>query len=65
MNVLSAIAAIVVVVSALQIYIKMNHNESDVTKSILFLMGGIFFLLFVQIVGPAFFGYENLIISFG
>ena len=64
MNVISAIAAIVVVISALQIYIKMSHNEADVTKSILFLMGGIFFLLFVQIVAPAFFGYENLIITF-
>ena len=34
-DVLYAVAAIVVIVSALQIYIKMNCHEGDVTKSIL------------------------------
>lgn len=64
MDVICAIAGIVVVVSALQIYIKMSRNEGDVTKNILFLMGGILFLIFVQVVAPGFFGYENLIITF-
>ena len=59
-DVLYAVAAIVVIVSALQIYIKMNSHEGDVTKSILYLMGGILFMIGAMIVAPAFFGYQSM-----
>ncbi len=64
MDLLFAIAAIVVVISALQIYIKINNHEGDITKSILFLFGGIFFLIAIMFIAPAFFGYQNLSITF-
>jgi len=59
-DVLYAIASVVVIISALQIYIKMNNHEGDITKSILFLMGGIVFMIGAMIVMPAFFGYQNM-----
>lgn len=64
MDLLFAIAAVVVVISALQIYIKINNHEGDITKSILFLFGGIFFLIAIMFIAPAFFGYQNLSITF-
>ncbi len=64
MDLLFAIAAIVVVISALQIYIKINNHEGDITKSILFLFGGILFMIAIMFIAPAFFGYQNLIITF-
>lgn len=39
-DVLYAVAAVMVIVSALQIYIKMNNHEGDITKSIMMLFGG-------------------------
>lgn len=59
-DVLYAVAAIMVVISSLQIYIKMNNHEGDVTKSIMMLMGGILFMIGATIVMPAFFGYQNM-----
>ena len=59
-DVLYAVAAIMVIVSALQIYIKMNNHEGDITKSIMMLFGGILFMIGAMIVMPAFFGYQNM-----
>lgn len=59
-DILYAVAAIMVVVSAIQIYIKMTFHEGDVTKSIMMLMGGILFMIGAMIVMPAFFGYQNM-----
>ena len=59
-DILYAVAAIMVVVSAIQIHIKMNNHEGDVTKSILMLFGGILFMIGAMIVMPAFFGYQNM-----
>lgn len=53
-----AIAAILVVISALQIYIKMNTGEEGITKSIMMLVGGCLFIIGASIVFPAFFGYQ-------
>lgn len=41
---LYAIASIVAIIGALQIYIKMNTGEGDVTKSIMMLVGACLFL---------------------
>lgn len=59
-DVLYAVAAIMVVISATQIFIKMNNHEGDVTKSIMMLVGGILFMIGATIVMPAFFGYQNM-----
>ena len=59
-DILYAVAAIMVVISSVQIYIKMNFHEGDITKSIMMLMGGILFMIGAMIVMPAFFGYENM-----
>ena len=59
-DILYAVAAIMVIVSALQIYIKMNNHEGDITKSIMMLAGGILFMIGAMIVMPAFFGYQNM-----
>lgn len=53
-----AIAGIAVVVSALQIYIKMNTGEDGIKKSIMVLVGACLFLIGATIVFPAFFGYQ-------
>ena len=55
-----AVAAVMVIISALQIYIKMNNHEGDITKSIMMLAGGILFMIGAMIVMPAFFGYQNM-----
>lgn len=59
-DVLYAAAAIMVVISALQIYLKMNFHEGDITKSIAMLVGGILFMIGASIVMPAFFGYQDM-----
>ena len=59
-DILYAVAAVMVVISAVQIYIKMNFHEGDITKSIMMLMGGILFMIGAMIVMPAFFGYQNM-----
>ena len=53
-----AFAAIMAIISALQIYIKMNTGEEGVTKSILTLVGACLFIIGASIVFPAFFGYN-------
>ena len=53
-----AVAGIVVIVSALQIYIKMNTGEEGVKKNIMMLVGACLFLIGATIVFPAFFGYQ-------
>lgn len=53
-----AIASVLVVVAALQIYIKMNTGEDGVVKSIVSLIGACLFIIGASIVFPAFFGYR-------
>lgn len=53
-----AIAGIVVVVSALQIYIKINTGEEGIKKNIMMLVGACLFLIGATVVFPAFFGYR-------
>lgn len=60
---LNAAAAIMTVISALQITIKMNYHEGDITKNVVMLIGSILFLIGSATVMPALFGYKNL--SFG
>ncbi|NMX18453.1 DUF4134 domain-containing protein [Bacteroides vulgatus] len=55
---LYAIASIVAIIGALQIYIKMNTGEGDVTKSIMMLVGACLFMIGATIIFPAFFGYN-------
>jgi len=53
-----AIASVVVIVAALQIYIKMNTGEDGVVKSIVSLIGACLFIIGASVVLPAFFGYR-------
>lgn len=53
-----AIAAIVAIIGALQIYFKMNTGEGDITKSIMMLVGACLFMIGSFIIFPAFFGYN-------
>lgn len=53
-----AFASILAVVSALQIYIKMNTGEDGIAKSITTLLGACLFIIGASIVFPAFFGYR-------
>lgn len=53
-----AVAGIVSIISALQIYIKMNVGEEGIKKEILTLVGAILFIIGATIVMPAFFGYR-------
>lgn len=59
MDVLYAGAAVVVVISALQIYIRMNTGEGEVTKSIMMLIGGCLFMILAPIVMEGIFGFET------
>ena len=63
-DVLYAAAAVMVIISALQIYMKMNFHEGDITKSIAMLIGGILFMIGASIVMPAFFGYQDMTFVF-
>lgn len=53
-----AVAAIMVVISSLQIYFKMQNGEGEITKSLMTLIGAIFFMIGASVVFPAFFGYR-------
>lgn len=53
-----AVAAIMTIISALQIYFKMQTGEGEVTKSIMTLIGACLFMIGASIVFPAFFGYR-------
>ena len=55
---LYAVAAIFAIIGALQIYIKMNTGEGDVTKSIMMLIGACLFMIGATVLFPAFFGYN-------
>ena len=57
-----AIATVFGIVSALQIYFKMNLGEDGVTKAIVRLVGAILFIIGASIVLPSFFGYRILTI---
>lgn len=52
-----AIAAVVAVIGAISVYIKMNNEEQDVKKSIMLIVGACIFLLAAATALPAFFGY--------
>ena len=53
-----ALASVLVVIAALQIHIKMNQGEDDITKSIMMLVGACLFAIGAFFVFPAFFGYR-------
>ena len=53
-----AIAGLVAVIGALQIYIKMQTGEGDITKSIMMLLGACLFMIGAYVLFPAFFGYS-------
>ena len=57
-GILYAGCAVLSIVSALQIYIKMNTGEGEIQKSILYLVGGILFMIGATWVLPSFFGYQ-------
>ena len=53
-----AVAGLVAIIGALQIYLKMKTGEGDITKSIMMLVGACLFLIGAYILFPAFFGYS-------
>lgn len=53
-----AIAGLVAIIGALQIYIKMQTGEGDITKSIMMLIGACLFMIGAYVLFPAFFGYS-------
>ena len=59
-EILYAVATIMVIISALQICIKMNYHEGDITKSLMMLFGGILFIIGASIVMPALYGYQDM-----
>ena len=52
------IAGIMVIISALQIYIKMQNGEGEISKNTQSLGGACLFMIGAPIVFPAFFGYH-------
>ena len=54
--VLYAIATLTAIVNALQIYIKMNNQEGDISKSIMMCFGSCLFLVIATFALPGFFG---------
>ena len=63
-EVLYAGAGILAIVSAFQIYLKMNYHEADITKNIMMLLGAIVFLIGASIVMPALYGYQDMNFAF-
>lgn len=53
-----AAASVFAIISALQIYIKMNTGEDGIVKSIVSLFGACLFIIGASIAFPAFFGYR-------
>lgn len=51
------IAAIVSLVGAISVFVKMNNEEQDVKKSIMLIIGACVFLIAAAQALPAFFGY--------
>lgn len=58
MTICNAVAAVLSLYGATQIYIKMNTGEDGIAKSMMMLVGGILFLIGASIVLPAFFGVQ-------
>lgn len=52
-----AVASVVAVISALQIYIKWNTGDDSIVKYIVMLVGACLFFIGATLVFPAFFGY--------
>lgn len=55
---LYAVASLTAIYNATVIYIKLQAGEEGFTKSVMMLVGAIFFLIGATIVLPAFFGYN-------
>ena len=53
-----AVAGLVAIIGALQIYLKMQTGEGDITKPIMMLVGACLFMIGAYILFPAFFGYS-------
>lgn len=53
-----AVASVVALVSAFQIYFKMTLGEEGIAKNISVLIGACMFLIGASIVFPAFYGYQ-------
>lgn len=53
-----AVAGLVAIIGALQIYLKMQTGEGDITKSIMMLVGACLFMIGAYILFPAFFDYS-------
>lgn len=59
-EILYAVAAVMAIISSLQIGIKMNYHEGDITKSMMMLFGAILFMIGATIVMPALYGYQDM-----
>ena len=57
-GILYAGCAVLSIISALQIYIKMNTGEGEIQKNVFYLVGGILFMIGATWVLPSFFGYQ-------
>ena len=53
-----AVAGLVAIIGALQIYLKMQTGEGDITKPIMMPVGACLFMIGAYILFPAFFGYS-------
>lgn len=58
LRLVSAIAAVVALISSLQVYMKMSHGEPGVTKAIQTLFWSCIFFIVATIVFPAMFGFR-------
>lgn len=63
-DVIYAGAVLISIIGALQICIKINYHEGDITKSVLMLFGGIVFIIGASIVMPALYGYQDMTFVF-
>lgn len=55
-NLIYAIAGVVAVIGAINVYMKMNNGDQDVSKSIMMLVGACLFLVAAATALPKFFG---------
>lgn len=55
-NLIYAIAGVVAVIGSIQVYMKMNNGDQDVSKSIMMLVGACLFLVAAAVALPKFFG---------
>lgn len=56
-NLIYAIAGVVAVIGAINVYMKMNNGDQDVSKSIMMLIGACLFLVAAATALPKFFGF--------